>query len=392
MSEPDRDRGSEIANLKELLKQREAEVASLRRRVEVLEQGDAGLLDALLTTTPYFIYFKDASRRFVRASVAFEELFKRPLSEVIGLRDEDLFPPEVYEHTVKDDLQVIEGGEPVIDRLEGGEVEGEERWVSTTKLPWRGADGRVLGLLGMSRDITRIKLHIDAYNKTLHRRQRLEAIGRLAGGIAHDFNNILAIISAVASGVDEDHIEEDLQVILRATERGADLTRQLLMFSRQQPVAPHHTDVNACVRELSGVLLRLLPDDIVLHTALGAVEGRTSIGLDELQQILINLLLNSRDAMPQGGELHIETEARENDGRRKLVVTVRDTGRGMGPEVLEHIFEPFFSTQEDEFGAGLGLATVHGIIQRHGGALEVESEVGVGTTFRILLDLLETPR
>jgi two-component system cell cycle sensor histidine kinase/response regulator CckA len=232
--------------------------------------------------------------------------------------------------------------------------------------------------------------------------QRLEAVGRLAGGIAHDFNNILAAIigygEAIQATLPAGHgTQADVQEILAASERGAGLTRQLLAFSRRQVLQPTAVDLNATVRGMDGMLGRLLGERVELVTELaeGLAEVRADPG--QMEQVILNLCVNARDAMPAGGRLVIATRnvrsgpAGGADDRAartaaaSVELMVRDTGSGMDADTRARIFEPFFTTKSADEGTGLGLATVYGIVQQSGGEIAVESEPGRGTTFRILL-------
>jgi len=231
--------------------------------------------------------------------------------------------------------------------------------------------------------------------------QQLEAIGRLAGGVAHDFNNVLGVILGHVQLVMEEtqvseHTRAGLGHIRRAAERAASLTQQLLAFSRKQVLQPKVLDVNEIVVEIQKMLSRVIGEDIALVTHLHPSLAGVKADRSQLEQVLMNLALNARDAMPQGGRLKMETAnveldeafARENLGTipgRYVLLTVTDTGTGMTPETIEHVFEPFFTTKEAGKGTGLGLATVHGVVKQSGGHILVSSELGKGSCFRVYL-------
>jgi signal transduction histidine kinase len=214
--------------------------------------------------------------------------------------------------------------------------------------------------------------------------QKLEAIGRLAGGVAHDFNNLLTAIDGYSElaqlQLDEGHpARSDIDEVRRAAKRAAELTRQLLAFSRRQVLALHVVDLNDVVGGAERMLRRLIGDDVELRTALAETPAVVRADPGQLEQIVTNLVLNSRDAMPGGGTVHIETVV---DGD-SVVLTVRDEGTGMDEATIERVFEPFFTTKEPGKGTGLGLAMVHGIVAQSSAAIRVESAPGRGATFEI---------
>ncbi len=257
------------------------------------------------------------------------------------------------------------------------------RTVKTLKVqyfPIRGTGGEVIRVGGITSDIT-AQL---ALEEQVRQSQKLESLGLLAGGVAHDFNNILAVIgsniSMLASVVppdDADLVDE----IEKAVKRGASLTRQLLAFSRRQVVAPVVLDVNQVVEETRKMLRRMVGEDVDLSCSLDPELHPVLMDSGALVQVLMNLAVNARDAMPRGGRLSMTTR---NRGEH-VVLEVSDSGCGMSSEVLSRIFEPFFTTKGVGKGTGLGLSVVHGIVEQAGGRIEVASQVGVGTRFSIVI-------
>jgi signal transduction histidine kinase len=230
--------------------------------------------------------------------------------------------------------------------------------------------------------------------------QKMEAIGRLAGGVAHDFNNLLTVIisgtEVLLGGVKDERQRELLQMIKQSGERGASLTRQLLAFSRKQVLAPIVLDLNDLVSNIEKMLRRLIGEDIDLVTTLASGLFTVKADPGQIEQVLMNLVVNARDAMPAGGKLRIETSnvciddalasrLRGSAPGDHALLTVSDTGCGMDDAIKARIFEPFFTTKEVGKGTGLGLATVYGVVQQSGGAIEVESEPGRGAAFRVYL-------
>src|SRR5262249_11191457 len=241
----------------------------------------------------------------------------------------------------------------------------------------------------------------------LRQSQKMEAIGQLAGGIAHDFNNLLTTVlgySNMALNQLSPHepIREEIEEIQKAGERAANLTRQLLAFSRKQLFEPRVLDVNALIAESTRMLARLIGEHIRFSTELEPDLGHVRADPGQIEQVIVNLVVNARDAMPDGGTLTIRTRNVGTEGSYTqprlgaplgphVVISVGDTGVGIDPETQKRIFEPFFTTKEKPHGTGLGLATVYGIVSQSGGQVVVESEPGRGARFDIYLPRVEAP-
>jgi PAS domain S-box-containing protein len=282
--------------------------------------------------------------------------------------------------------------------------DGRVVWTQHRLVPIRDAQGRMVAIEGIARDITaqvREREQLRHVEQQLTLSNRLESVGRLAGGVAHDFNNILTTILGYAELLLDRIQEADpshrlIREIHKAGQRATALTQQLLAFSRRQLLQPRVLDLNAEIRELRGMLERVLGEDVEIVVALDPDPGRIRADPTQIEQVLLNLVVNARDAMPQGGKLTIETAGvvlDEDYARRHVAVrpgpyvrvTVSDTGIGMDREVQSHIFEPFFTTKEKGKGTGLGLSTVYGVVKQSGGNIWVYSEPGQGTTFKLYL-------
>jgi PAS domain S-box-containing protein len=265
--------------------------------------------------------------------------------------------------------------------------EGEVVWVLDQSTIVRDDRGAPLFAQGFLLDITEQK----RLEEQLQQSQKMEAIGQLAGGIAHDFNNMLTAISGYADLLafsfegEEDPRGDDVQQIRKAAAHAASLTRQLLAFGRKQVLCPERLDVNEVVRNLESMLARTIGGGVELETSLGENLAQVETDPDQLVQVILNIALNGRDAMPGGGRLRLATGAVESNGDHFVAVEVSDTGTGIEEHVRSRLFEPFFTTKEKGKGTGLGLATAYGVVSQSGGRIEVESTLGEGSTFRVLL-------
>ncbi len=302
--------------------------------------------------------------------------------------------PEFYQEMWKTILAGTVYRGTLVNRKKSGELYSVEQSIS----PVRDSEGRITHFISNGRDLTE-RLRLEA---ELRQAQKMDAIGHLAGGVAHDFNNLLTIITSYSElALDDVHrnssLEAKIQEILQAARRAAELTRQLLAFSRKQPQALRVVELNPVISRIAKTLPRLIGEDIEFSFTPGPGLGRVRVDPVQIEQILMNLASNARDAMPQGGHLRIETSnllLDEEYMHRKpaviplghyALITVSDDGSGIAPEHLPHIFEPFYTTKPLGEGTGLGLATVYGIVKQNRGFIWAYSEPEMGTVFRIYL-------
>ncbi|MEP6866378.1 MAG: PAS domain S-box protein [Deltaproteobacteria bacterium] len=290
-------------------------------------------------------------------------------------------PADVAKKLMALDRALAHPGTPVTVEQRVRRADGEWRVFETTAQSLPNEDEGLIVL--NSRDLTDSR----ALEEQLRQAQKMEAIGQLAGGVAHDFNNILAAIM-MQTGLSNipgvpDEVRENLEQIQLAAERAAELTRQLLMFSRRQLMQPRDVDLNELVKSLAKMLQRIIGETVALRLDLDTQPLITRVDPGMMDQLLMNLAINSRDAMPSGGTLVIQTRR----AGASIAIRVHDTGAGIAAEVLPRIFEPFFTTKEAGKGTGLGLATVFGIVQQHHGTIEVKSEPGHGTTFTVMIPI-----
>jgi two-component system cell cycle sensor histidine kinase/response regulator CckA len=339
-----------------------------------------------------------------------KRLYNSPSYEkVLGYSAEELQETSAYAQIHPDDQpKVTKAAEQARCSGVGSRVEyrirhksGEWRVLESTASAVCNPDGKVEKLVIVNRDITERR----QLEQQLVLSHKLEAIGRLSGGVAHDFNNLLGVIIGYAEALQQDpagneSYREPIDEILKAGHRAASLTQQLLAFSRKQVLEPKILDFNAVVADVEKMLRRLIGEDIELKITSGADLGAVKADRGQIEQVIMNLAVNARDAMPRGGLLRIETanvELREEDRKNRryvvpghyVMLTVADAGTGMDAEVQSHIFEPFFTTKEMGKGTGLGLATVYGVIKQSGGYIFVESEPGRGAQFKIFLPRVE---
>jgi two-component system cell cycle sensor histidine kinase/response regulator CckA len=367
-----------------------------RRRAQAERQASEERLQAIIDNSPALIIVKDLEHRYLLVNRRWEELFGVPSDQAIGRTSADVLPATRRPDHLEIDERVSVTGEPYEAMMVIPEPDGaDERTFLMVKFPLRDVDGNISAVVTIATDITERRRSAEERAELEHRlaqAQRLESVGQLAGGVAHDFNNLLSVILTcvgfASRELPADHpVRDDVEEIGRAADRAAALTRQLLMFSRREVVKPEVLDVGSLARDLERLLNRTLSERIALRITVGP--GLVPVLADraQLEQVLINLAVNARDAMPEGGTLAIAV-ARAADGVR---ITVADDGLGMPEEVRDRAFEPFFTTKDPGEGTGLGLATVHGIVTDSGGTVDIESAPGRGTVVTIFLPGCQEP-
>jgi two-component system, cell cycle sensor histidine kinase and response regulator CckA len=346
-------------------------------------------LAAVIGSAKDAIILADSDHKITLFNAAAEKMFRCPSARALGQQVSVFIPPEYHQAPGESFFQQVRQG------TRGVRADGEEFPLEASVSRAESEGRRFYSIV--ARDITeRVRLA-----EQLRQSQKMEAIGTLTGGIAHDFNNLLTVISGYTEMLlqragPDDPSYDLLRQVHRAGGRAADLTRQMLAFSRKQVLQPVLLDLNVLVAELGKLLRRVIGEDITLTTTLAPDLARVKADPGQMEQILMNLMVNARDAMPQGGSLTVETRNVELDATyaarqpeiqpgRYVLLAVSDTGVGMSEEVKARIFEPFFTTKPVGKGTGLGLSTVYGIVKQSGGQIEVYSEPGHGTAFKVYL-------
>jgi len=386
---------------------KEAQERAERKRAEEALQRVSRQNELILSSAAEGIYGLDLQGRTIFVNPAAARMIGWAVDDLLGKSlhailhhskpDRTLYPQEecpIYATCM--DGAVHQVGDEVFWRKDGTCFP-----VEYTSTPIRDEHGMIVGAVVTFRDVTERK----KLEEQLRQSQKMEAIGQLTGGIAHDFNNLLTIINGYSEMTlqllkADDPLRSNVEAVRQAGERAASLTRQLLTFSRRQVLEPKVLDLNAVVTNIDKMLQRLIGEDIDLVPKLQPGLGRVKVDPGEIEQVIMNLAVNARDAMPQGGKLTIATknvELDENYTKRHVgikpgpyvMLAVSDNGCGMDKATQKRIFEPFFTTKEKGKGTGLGLATVYGIVKQSSGSIWMYSEVGGGTVFKIYLPMIQ---
>ena len=402
----------ESERLRRLADQLAAETAEATRQVRQTVTEDREVqeaiarLAAIVSSSSDAIIGKTLDGMITSWNAAAERIFGYSSSEMVGESVFKLIPEELHD-TERSVLARLRQGEAVeLSETERIRKDGKRIWISLSVSPVRDATGAMVGAASIKRDVTESRL----MRQHLHDTQRFQAVGQLAGGIAHEANNQMTVVLGASQFLLRrpdlaPSAREDVELIRRAAERTASITQQLLAFSRRQVLELRDVDLNRVVQTIEPVLRRSLSERHELIVRLQLRDTMVRADPRQLEQVLLNLTLNARDAMPAGGRLTIETgsvelladeEAASSGGGPSpgtyAVVVVKDTGHGMDRATLERAFEPFFTTKGVGRGSGLGLSVVHGIVNQTGGSIQVQSEPGKGTTFTLYLPITSAGR
>jgi PAS domain S-box-containing protein len=355
------------------------------------------LLNLIVENVPVTIFVKNAAdRRFILVNRACENMWGLPRLEILGKTASDIFPPRSADEINDGDERLLKGSDPLYFNDHAIEMPRKGvRFITAKRFVVRSTDYANQYLVGVVEDVTDRRMA----EERLRQAQKMETIGNLTGGLAHDFNNLLTVIIGNLDSLQEltknnPDQRRQVELVLEASLRGAELTRQLLAFSRRQPLQPKIIDLDELIGKTARLLTRVIGENIRLNVQLEPNVGAILVDESQMESALINMAVNARDAMLDGGMLTIKTGRLRVDGKDESlppdlipgdysVVEMTDTGYGMPPDVLGRIFEPFFTTKPVGKGTGLGLSMVYGFVRQSGGYVSAESEIGTGTTLKL---------
>ena len=375
-----------------------------RKNAEAIIHRQQIEMRALFDLIPAMIWFKDTKNSILRVNKHAAEFIGRSVEQIEGRACREIFPQEA-DGFYASDLELIQSGAAKLGIVEAlRNRDGVEMWVRTNKVPYKNSEGKVIGIVVVAEDITDQKRAEEALRLVetrLFQSQKMETVGELAGGIAHEFNNIMTSIMGQSELLLGDlpagsSLAENATEIREAAERAANLTRQLLAYGRRQILLPEVLDLNAVLAGMGTVLRHLAGRAVRLDVIPAPDLKNVNVDAGQLEQVIMNVVMNATDAMPNGGKLTLATEnatlgpeyaSRFSEFKpgKYVMLTITDTGVGMSEAIKARIFEPFFSTRAVGQGTGLGLATCYGILKQSGGHITVDSEPGRGATFRIYL-------
>jgi two-component system, cell cycle sensor histidine kinase and response regulator CckA len=374
------------------------DITRLKETEEALRKSEERLRD-LIENARDLIYTIDLEGKFSSINQAVQEITGYRKKDVLGKPLFDFLAPDIVDRIRNSFSEQVQSRIPTMTYEVSIVSKDGRRLALETSSRLLVDYGEPTGIQGIARDITERK----RLEEQLRHSQKMEAVGQLAGGIAHDFNNLLTAINGYSqllfSSLKDDPRSKEVNQIIKAGRRASSLTEKLLAFSRKQVLQPRVFDLNQVIRDMKEMLRRLISENIELQTSLRAPKGQVSADPDQISQVILNLVLNARDAMPGGGKVTIETSNaatgwKDDDASLPnengcIVLAVRDTGVGMNEETLSHLFEPFFTTKPPGKGTGLGLAMTYGIVRQSGGEIRVESQPGKGSVFRVYLPAVE---
>ncbi|MBO1074199.1 response regulator [Roseomonas marmotae] len=370
-----------------------------RRRLTRALETERALLRGLLDASADPLSFKDTEGRFIRLNAAKAQSLGGRVEDLLGRRETDLLPSEQAAALAGAEREVMRSGRGT-DRVGQLSGDGGTRWMRVQRLPILDRDGRPTHLATIEHDLTEQRM----LEERLRQAEKMQALGTMAGGVAHDFNNLLTAILGsldlvLQSGTNQGRQEMLLKTAITAAERGSALTRRLLSFSRKRELQLRPTDVNRLVQEMDGLLSRSLGEQVEVVRLLAPDLWPALVDQEQFALGLLNLCINSRDAMPEGGVVTLSTrnasvgedEVPDLHAGDYAVLAVADTGQGMSPDIMVKAFEPFFTTKEVGKGTGLGLSMVYGLARQSGGTVTLASQPGHGTVVEVYLPRSEWP-